>query len=445
MDLFDSMMDSGKGGAEVRPGAPLAVRMRPRDVSELVGQQHLLVPNAPLRRLLDGESQMASSVILYGPPGTGKTTLAYLVAQAGNREYAQLSAINAGVKEVREVINAAKQRLSLSGQETILFLDEVHRFSKSQQDSLLPAVENGWVLLVAATTENPAFSVIAPLLSRSLMLTLQPLTDADIETIIARALTDERGLAGQYELDSAARDILVRLSGSDGRKSLTLLEAAAGSAATRGDTTINSDDVSTAADTAVVRYGIDEHYDVASAFIKSMRGSDPDAALHYLARMIRAGEDPRFIARRVVIAAAEDVGLADPTVLPLAVAAAQAVQLIGMPEGRIPLAEAVVAVATAPKSNRAYLGIDEALKDVDSGKTGTVPTYLRDQHYPGAKQDRERLGSYRYPHDDPRGIVEQQYLPDPLKDKIYYEPSGHGWEATVTQRLSKIRNIQKMS
>ncbi|ADI68050.1 replication-associated recombination protein A [Mobiluncus curtisii] len=444
MDLFDSLSDTGKGVPEFRPDAPLAVRMRPRNVEELVGQSHLLAPNSPLQRLLRGDTEMTSSVILYGPPGTGKTTLAYLVAQAGGRDYAQLSAINAGVKEVREVINAAKQRLSLSGQETILFLDEVHRFSKSQQDSLLPAVENRWVILVAATTENPAFSVISPLLSRSLLLTLQPLTNRDIEIIMDRALADERGLGGKYTLTPDARESLIRLAGADGRKALTLLEAAAGGADSRAASEITEDDVAAAADTAVVRYGIDEHYDVASAFIKSMRGSDPDAALHYLARMIKAGEDPRFIARRVVIAAAEDVGLADPSVLPLAVAAAQAVQLIGMPEGRIPLAEAVVAVATAPKSNRAYVGINSALADVESGNIGTVPTYLRDQHYPGAATDRKIVGTYRYPHDDTRGIVTQQYLPDPLKDKIYYEPSAHGWEVTLGDRLAKIRKIQKM-
>ena len=409
MDLFDSL-NSGVGGIpEFRSSAPLAVRMRPTSVEELIGQEHLLAPNAPLTRLLRGETEMASSVILYGPPGTGKTTLAFLVAQAGGREYVQLSAISAGVKEVREVIESAKRRLSLQGQETILFLDEVHRFSKSQQDSLLPAVENRWIILIAATTENPAFSVISPLLSRSLLLTLQPLEDSAIETILGRAL-----------------------------------EAAAGSAEARQQKEITEEDVAAAADTAIVRYSIDEHYDVASAFIKSMRGSDPDAALHYLARMIRGGEDPRFIARRVVIAAAEDVGLADPSVLPLAVAAAQAVQLLGMPEGRIPLAEAVLAVATAPKSNRAYLGINAALSDVDKGDIGTVPTPLRDQHYPGSKQDRKTLGAYKYPHDDPRGVLAQQYLPDPLKDRIYYEPSSHGREAAIGEQLQKLRQIQKM-
>lgn len=444
MDLFDSL-NSGVGGIpEFRSSAPLAVRMRPTSVEELVGQEHLLAPNAPLTRLLRGETEMASSVILYGPPGTGKTTLAFLVAQAGGREYVQLSAISAGVKEVREVIESAKRRLSLQGQETILFLDEVHRFSKSQQDSLLPAVENRWIILIAATTENPAFSVISPLLSRSLLLTLQPLEDSAIETILGRALEDERGFGGKFTLRDTARDTIVRLAASDGRKALTLLEAAAGSAEARQQKEITEEDVAAAADTAIVRYSIDEHYDVASAFIKSMRGSDPDAALHYLARMIRGGEDPRFIARRVVIAAAEDVGLADPSVLPLAVAAAQAVQLLGMPEGRIPLAEAVLAVATAPKSNRAYLGINAALSDVDKGDIGTVPTPLRDQHYPGSKQDRKTLGAYKYPHDDPRGVLAQQYLPDPLKDRIYYEPSSHGLEAAIGEQLQKLRQIQKM-
>lgn len=444
MDLFDSLAAGDSLLPDYRTDAPLAVRMRPQSVDEIVGQDHLLVPNSPLRRLLGGETDMTSSIILYGPPGTGKTTLAFLVALTQGREYAQLSAINAGVKEVREIINQAKNRLKMTGQETILFLDEVHRFSKSQQDSLLPAVENRWVILVAATTENPAFSIIAPLLSRSLMLTLKPLDDNAIHTIIDRALSDERGLKGQFTLDQTARDTLVRLAASDARKALTLLEAAAGGATSRDASVITPDDVSAAADTAVVRYGIDEHYDVASAFIKSMRGSDPDAALHYMARMIRAGEDPRFIARRVVIAAAEDVGLADPSVLPLAVAAAQAVQLLGMPEGRIPLAEAVVAVASAAKSNRVYLGIDRALADVDKGDIGNVPIPLRDQHYPGAREDRETYGAYTYPHDDPRGIVTQQYLPDALKDRIYYEPSTHGHEAELNARLAKMRQIQKM-
>lgn len=444
MDLFDSLQTGVGGVPEFRSDAPLAVRMRPQNLSELMGQDHLLAQNSPLRRLLQGQSEMASSVILYGPPGTGKTTLAFMVAQAGGREYVQLSAISAGVKEVREVINNAKRRLNLEGRETILFLDEVHRFSKSQQDSLLPAVENRWIILVAATTENPAFSVISPLLSRSLLLNLKPLDASAITTIVERALQDARGLDGKFRLAKDARETIVRLAGSDGRKSLTLLEAAAGGADSRGASEITAQDVAAAADTAIVRYNIDEHYDVASAFIKSMRGSDPDAALHYLARMIRGGEDPRFIARRVVIAAAEDVGLADPTVLPLAVAAAQAVQLIGMPEGRIPLAEAVVAVATAPKSNRAYLAIDAALQDVDQGNIGTVPTPLRDQHYPGAKEARKIEGSYQYPHDDPRGVLPQQYLPDALRDKIYYQPSLHGREAAISEQLAKLRQIQKM-
>lgn len=444
MDLFDSLHTGPGGVPEFRAEAPLAVRMRPRSLDELVGQEHLLAQNSPLRRLLSGQTDMASSVILFGPPGTGKTTLAFLVAQAGGREYVQLSAISAGVKEVREVIDSAKRRLNLEGKETILFLDEVHRFSKSQQDSLLSAVENRWIVLVAATTENPTFSVISPLLSRSLLLNLRPLDTEAISTIVERALTDSRGLGGKFQLTEAAREAIVRLAGSDGRKSLTLLEAVAGGADSRGASEITAEDVAAAADTAIVRYNIDEHYDVASAFIKSMRGSDPDAALHYLARMIRGGEDPRFIARRVVIAAAEDVGLADPTVLPLAVAAAQAVQLIGMPEGRIPLAEAVVAVATAPKSNRAYLGINAALNDVDCGNIGRVPTPLRDQHFPGAKEARKIEGSYRYPHDDPRGVLSQQYLPDELRDKIYYQPSSHGYEAAIGEQLAKLRLIQKM-
>lgn len=444
MDLFESIYAGSSGAPGFRPDAPLAVRMRPTSVAEVVGQEHLLVKNSPLYRLLHGQMDMSTSVILYGPAGTGKTTLAFLVAQASKREYVQLSAIDAGVKEVREVISAAKRRLNVEGRETVLFLDEVHRFSKSQQDSLLPAVENGWIILVAATTENPAFSVISPLLSRSLLLNLKPLEANSLDKIISRALADARGLAGKFQLAAQARSDIIRLAGFDGRKSLTLLEAAAGGADSRGDTLITVADVAAAADTAIVRYNVDEHYDVASAFIKSMRGSDPDAALHYLARMIRGGEDPKFIARRVVIAAAEDVGLADPTVLPLAVSAAQAVQLVGMPEGRIPLAEAVVAVATAPKSNRVYQAINVALKDVDEGDIGSVPVPLRDQHYPGAKEARKIEGSYLYPHDDPRGVLPQQYLPDPLRERIYYQPSLHGHEAYINEQLVKLRQIQKM-
>ncbi|MDR1150973.1 MAG: replication-associated recombination protein A, partial [Bifidobacteriaceae bacterium] len=360
--MFDAAGRDGAGLPGVDPRSPLAVRMRPRGLEEVAGQGHLLTPGAPLRRLVaGGEGRAApSSVILWGPPGTGKTTLAYLVARGSGRAFTELSAVNAGVKDIRDVVSAAKRALATGGRETVLFIDEVHRFSKSQQDALLPAVENRWVTLIAATTENPSFSVISPLLSRSLLLTLQPLDDADQGLLIDRAVSDERGLAGTVALDADARDQLIRLAGGDARRALTILEAAAGAVGDGGEGAERSGgppaiDVATirrAVDIAAVRYDKDgdQHYDVISAFIKSVRGSDVDASLAYLARMIEAGEDARFIARRIIVLAAEDVGMADPQALPIAVAAAQAVQLIGMPEGRIPLAEAVVYLATAPKS-----------------------------------------------------------------------------------------------
>jgi putative ATPase len=389
-----------------------------------------------------------SSVILWGPPGTGKTTLAYLVARTSGRRFVELSAVTAGVKEVRAVIEDARRRLTMGTGETVLFVDEVHRFSKTQQDALLPSVENRWVTLIAATTENPSFSVNSPLLSRSLLLTLEPLADDDVRALVRRALDDERGLGGAVVLEGDAEDQLVRMAGGDARKALTVLEAAAGAVLSDagpgrpGAPAIDLDAVERAVDVAAVRYDRDgdQHYDVISAFIKSVRGSDVDASLHYLARMIAAGEDPRFIARRIVILAAEDVGMADPSALQTAVAAAQAVAFIGMPEGRIVLAEAVVHLATAPKSNAAYLGVDAALADIRAGRIGTVPAHLRDKHYAGA----ERLGhgdGYQYAHDAPHAVAAQQYLPDELVGSRYYTPSDRGFERSVSERLERIRQI----
>lgn len=424
--------------------APLAVRMRPRNLDEIVGQKAALADGSPLRRLVaDDDSRTApSSVILWGPPGTGKTTLAYVVASAGNREFVELSAVLAGVKEVRDVVEQARTRLRTTGRETVLFVDEVHRFSKSQQDALLPSVENRWVTLVAATTENPYFSVISPLLSRSIVLTLESLAREDLTILIDRALTDDRGLGGAVTLTDDAREALLRLGRGDARKILTSLEAAASAALQHDDRTIDADTLAQAVNRAAIRYDRagDQHYDVTSAFIKSMRGSDVDASLHYLARMIEAGEDPRFIARRVVIAASEEVGMADPSALQVAVAAMQAVQMIGMPEGRIPLAQAVVHIASAPKSNASYAAINSAIEDVRHGRGGEVPTHLRDAHYGGA----EKLGhgeGYLYAHDQPHGIAAQQYAPDDLVGREYYHPTSRGAEADIARRLPRLRRI----
>lgn len=433
-----------------RGQTPLAVRMRPTRLDEVAGQSHLLGPGSPLVALASDDptsTPSAVSVILWGPPGTGKTTLAQAIARQSGRRFVELSAITAGVKDVREVMERALSDRDLYGSTTVLFLDEIHRFTKAQQDALLPGVENGWVVLIAATTENPSFSVISPLLSRSLLLTLKTLEDDDLGMLVDRAVDDPRGLAGRVALDAEARAALVRLASGDARRALTALEAAAQTAVATADDEdehpiITAEAVSAAVDRALLRYDRagDEHYDVISAFIKSIRGSDPDAALHYLARMIEAGEDPRFIARRVIISAAEDIGVADPQALPLAVAAAQAVQLIGMPEGRIPLAEAVVYLATAPKSNAAYLGIDAALADVRAGKAGVVPAHLRDAHYPGAKALGHGKG-YRYPHDEPHGVSTQQYLPDRLVGREYYRPTARGVERDIAARLEKLRAI----
>ncbi|QAY61266.1 replication-associated recombination protein A [Microbacterium protaetiae] len=428
---------------------PLAVRMRPTSLDEVAGQRHLLRPGSPLVALADRDAATAASVsvILWGPPGTGKTTLAQAIARSSGRRFVELSAVTAGVRDVREVMQDALNQRDLYGQATILFLDEIHRFTKAQQDALLPGVENGWVVLIAATTENPSFSVISPLLSRSLLLTLQPLNDDDLGMLIDRAVSDARGLGGTYSLDDAARAALIRLASGDARRALTSLEAAASLAGPGGDEGetpphISAEHVAQAVDKALLRYDRqgDEHYDVISAFIKSIRGSDVDAAMHYLARMIEAGEDPRFIARRLVISAAEDVGLADPTALQIAVAAADAVAFIGMPEGRIPLAEATAYLATTAKSNAAYLAIDKAIADVKAGGFGRVPAHLRDAHYAGAKRLSHGKG-YVYPHDIDAGVATQQYLPDELRGRRYYEPKALGAERDVQARLEKIRRI----
>ena len=455
-DLFAQARDDRVAAGPTATGdstlPPLAVRMRPRSLEEVRGQAAVLRPGSPLRRLVEGSGGTAGplSAIIWGPPGTGKTTLAHLVASASDRRFVELSAVTAGVKDVREVMDQARRDRDLYDRQTVLFLDEIHRFTKAQQDALLPGVENRLVVLVAATTENPSFSVIAPLLSRSVLVTLTPLDDDEIADLVDAAVADERGLAGGFSLDEDARAHLVRIAGGDARRALTALEAAAGVALDTEPLAEETDDrpvtivlahTEQAVAQAAVRYDRagDQHYDVASALIKSMRGSDVDAALHYLARMLEAGEDPRFIARRIVIAASEDVGMADPTALQTAVAAMHAVAQIGMPEARIILAQAVVHNAMAPKSNASYLAIGAAIADVRAGKGGPVPPHLRGSGYAGAA----RLGhgdGYAYAHDAPDGVAAQQYLPDDLAGATdYYRPTDRGFEERLAVRLAWLK------
>ncbi len=433
----DSLFDAA-GEEAAAASAPLAVRMRPRTLDEVIGQRHLTGEGTPFRKLTDHDAAM--SLLLWGPPGTGKTTLAQVVSHVTRRRFTELSAVTAGVKDVRAAIDAARRDLGLTGTGTILFVDEVHRFNKAQQDALLPAVENRWVSFIGATTENPFFSVVGPLLSRSLLLTLEPLSDADIRAVIERAVADERGLAGRITLADGVTDLLVRLAGGDARRVLTYLEAAALGVPDGGAVDVTA--VERAVDRAAVRYdrGGDQHYDVISAFIKSIRGSDADAAVHYLARMIQAGEDPRFIARRLIVHASEDIGLADPTALQAAVAAAHAVQFVGLPEARINLTQVVIHLALAPKSNAVIKAIGAAEADVQAGRIGSVPAHLRDAHYRGA----DRLGhgkGYVYPHDLDDGVAAQQYAPDELAGRRYYEPTRHGAEARFAERYERIRAL----
>src|SRR6266849_1510834 len=431
--LFDEAEETAASAA-----APLAVRMRPRTLDEVIGQRHLTGAGAPFRKLIDNDAPM--SLLLWGPPGTGKTTLAYVVSQVTKRRFTELSAVTAGVKDVRAAVDTARQQLGMNGRQTVLFIDEVHRFNKAQQDALLPAVENRWVSFIGATTENPFFSVVGPLLSRSLLLTLEPIGDDDMRAVIERAVADERGLGGAVTLDDGVIDVLVRLAGGDARRALTYLEAASLGVPSGGRVDVAG--VERAVDRAAVRYDRagDQHYDVISAFIKSIRGSDADAAVHYLARMIEAGEDPRFIARRLIVHASEDVGMADPSALGVAVAAAHAVEFVGLPEARINLTQATIHLALAPKSNSVIKAIGAAAADVRAGLAGPVPAHLRDAHYPGAA----RLGhgqSYAYPHDYAEGVVTQQYAPDSLAGRTYYEPSRHGAEARYADRSERIRTI----
>mgnify|MGYP002135088798 CR=1 FL=1 len=425
---------------------PLASRMRPTSVEDIVGQQDILKQGSPLFRLLKGETRGAQSLLMWGPPGTGKTSITNVLVSASGRKLVQLSAISAGVKEVRDAIEKAKTDGELYNIETVLFLDEIHRFSKAQQDSLLPAVEAGWVTLVAATTENPSFSVISPLISRSLVLQLKALTDDDLKKVVRRALTHQQGFAGWISIEPDAEAELVRLAQGDARRALTFLEALAFAAwerLQRPETAkISLDDFATALTDTPVRYDRDgdNHYDIISAFIKSVRGSDVDAAVYWLARMIQGGEDPRFIARRLMILAAEDIGLADPQALVLATATAQSVALIGMPEGRIALSETTIYLALAPKSNSAYNAINRALEDVSAGMVVDVPAHLRSSNYSGASNLGNGKG-YRYPHDEPGAIVNQTYVDAKIAERNYYRPKNFGSEtdkASLWERLKKI-------
>ena len=415
--------------------APLADRLRPTRLDDVVGQEHLLGPDRPLRRLIEGDR--LSSVILWGPPGTGKTTVARLIARVTAAEFTELSAVSASVKDVRELVARAQARLGESDVGTILFLDEVHRFNKAQQDALLPSVESGLLVLIGATTENPFFEVNAPLMSRSTLFRLEPLAPEAVRSLLKRGLAAEEVAA-----DDDALDLLVDRSAGDGRHALTSLEVAAALAVGRGGDRVSMVDAEAALGTKALRYGRDEHFDVISAFIKSIRGSDVDAGLYWLARMLDAGEDARFIARRLVILASEDVGMADPTSLVVADAAARAVEFVGLPEAGLNLAQAVVHLATAPKSNRVTVALGRAGVDARASGVGEVPMHLRDAHYRGAAQLGHGDG-YRYPHDDPTGWVDQRHRPDEVEGNVYYDPSSHGAESEVAERMADRRQADR--
>ncbi|MFM2436851.1 MAG: hypothetical protein RL353_841 [Actinomycetota bacterium] len=433
-DLFSSA-----AAEQLKSQAPLAARMRPRSLDEIVGQSHLVAKGSPLRALI--EQDRLSSVIFWGPPGTGKTTLAEVVALTTQRYFERLSAVSAGVKDVREVIDRASDRLGQFGRGTIVFIDEIHRFSTSQQDALLPSVETGIITLIGATTENPYFEINSPLRSRSTLFRLEPLLVEDVRILLERGVIAE-GAQAQPE----ALDALATRSGGDARQALTALEVACALAHEKQQT-VTIDHVNAALGMSALRYGRDDHYDVVSAVIKSIRGSDPQAGLFWLARMLESGDDARFIARRLVILASEDIGMADPNALVVAVAAASALEHVGLPEAQLNLAQAVVYLATAPKSNRVAIGIWSAREDIRKGVNSEVPAHLRDGHYQAAKEFGHGVG-YIYPHDDPRGWVSQQYLPDEAKGSIsrqteYYTPSEHGLEIEIAKRLEQ--QIKKSS
>lgn len=437
MDLFDYNLQ--KRGTQ---DAPLAARMRPTTLEEFVGQEQIVGKDKLLYRAIKGDR--LGSLIFYGPPGTGKTTLAKIIANTTKSEFVQINATTAGIKDIKDTVTAAKERLGMFGKKTILFIDEIHRFNKTQQDTLLPHVEDGTLVLIGATTENPYFEVNRALVSRSVIFSLEPLRQKDIASLLRRALADEEKGLGSYhaKMDEDALDFLSNTANGDARAALNALELAVLTTDPDDDGMIHIT-LSVAEDCIqrrALQYdkGGDNHYDTISAFIKSMRGSDPDAALYYLAKMIYAGEDPKFIARRVVICAAEDVGNADPHALQVAVSAMQAVNFIGMPEGRIPLAQAVTYVSCAPKSNAAYLGIDKALADVRNVQIKGVPPHLRDGHYSGSHDLGNAIG-YKYAHDYPNHYVEQQYLPDELVGTVYYDMSNNGVERRMKEHMKRLK------
>lgn len=441
MDLFEAARQS-----QLKKEAPLAVRMRPRTLDEFVGQEEIVGKGKLLRRAI--EADQLSSVIFYGPPGTGKTTLAKVIANTSKAFFEQLNAVTSGVADIKEVCRNARDRLGMYNQRTILFIDEIHRFNKSQQDALLPFVEDGTIILIGATTENPYFEVNPPLLSRSRVFRFKPLSDEHIAKLILQALADEERGLGRYKVDlkKEALDHIVNIANGDARSALNAIELAVLTTppGANGVREITLEVAEESIQKRSVRYDKsgDQHYDVISAFIKSLRGSDPDAALHWLARMIYAGEDPRFIARRLIVHAAEDVGMADPNALVVAMSAAYALEYVGMPEARLPLAEAAIYIATAPKSNAVIKAIDGALEDIANRKLGPVPLHLRDAHYKGAVQLGHGKG-YKYPHNYEGNYVEQQYLPDELLGVRYYHPCENGFEREIKERLEKLRKTKK--